>query len=84
MHMLEMRRLGRDPPRGQHRHTPGRAEAEWRARNGHRPGASASPVLAGLRPRGVRDQRIYHIDRGYEALEEKLAQLGAQIRRVPN
>ena len=29
-------------------------------------------------------ERIYHIDRGYEAIEEKLAQLGAQIRRVPN
>ena len=29
-------------------------------------------------------ERIYHIDRGYEALEEKLAQIGAQIRRVPN
>jgi UDP-N-acetylglucosamine 1-carboxyvinyltransferase len=28
--------------------------------------------------------RIYHIDRGYESIEEKLAQLGAQIRRVPN
>ena len=29
-------------------------------------------------------ERIYHIDRGYEAIEEKLAQLGAQIRRVPH
>ena len=29
-------------------------------------------------------ERIYHIDRGYEAIEEKLAQLGAQIKRVPN
>ncbi len=27
--------------------------------------------------------RIYHIDRGYECIEEKLAQLGARIRRVP-
>jgi UDP-N-acetylglucosamine 1-carboxyvinyltransferase len=27
--------------------------------------------------------RIYHIDRGYESIEEKLAQLGAEIRRVP-
>jgi len=27
--------------------------------------------------------RIYHIDRGYECIEEKLAQLGADIRRVP-
>ena len=47
--------------------------------------ASASLVLAGLIAQGRTDiERIYHIDRGYEAIEEKLAQLGAQIRRVPN
>ena len=41
--------------------------------------------LAGLVAEGRTDvERIYHIDRGYEAIEEKLAQLGAQIRRVPN
>ena len=28
-------------------------------------------------------ERIYHIDRGYECIEEKLQQLGARIRRVP-
>ena len=46
--------------------------------------ASASLVLAGLVANGntVVD-RIYHIDRGYEGIEEKLARLGAQIRRVP-
>jgi UDP-N-acetylglucosamine 1-carboxyvinyltransferase len=46
--------------------------------------ASASLVLAGLVAKGetVVD-RIYHIDRGYERIEEKLAQLGADIRRVP-
>ncbi len=45
--------------------------------------ASASLVLAGLVAAGetVVD-RIYHIDRGYECIEEKLAQLGAVIRRV--
>ncbi len=45
--------------------------------------ASASLVLAGLVARGetVVD-RIYHIDRGYECIEEKLGQLGARIRRV--
>jgi len=45
--------------------------------------ASASLVLAGLVAEGetVVD-RIYHIDRGYECIEEKLAQLGVQIRRV--
>ncbi len=46
--------------------------------------ASASLVLAGLVADGetVVD-RIYHIDRGYECIEEKLSQLGARIRRVP-
>ena len=46
--------------------------------------ASASLVLAGLVAEGetVVD-RIYHIDRGYERIEEKLTQLGARIRRVP-
>jgi UDP-N-acetylglucosamine 1-carboxyvinyltransferase len=46
--------------------------------------ASASLVLAGLVAEGdtVVD-RIYHIDRGYEGIEEKLAKLGARIRRVP-
>ncbi|MEW6038112.1 MAG: UDP-N-acetylglucosamine 1-carboxyvinyltransferase [Pseudomonadota bacterium] len=47
--------------------------------------ASASLVLAGLVAEGqTKVDRIYHIDRGYECIEEKLAQLGAEIRRVPN
>jgi UDP-N-acetylglucosamine 1-carboxyvinyltransferase len=46
--------------------------------------ASASLVIAGLIARGTTTvDRIYHIDRGYECIEEKLQQLGAQIRRVP-
>ena len=46
--------------------------------------ASASLVIAGLVAEGVTDvQRIYHIDRGYECIEEKLRQLGASIRRLP-
>ena len=46
--------------------------------------ASASLVLAGLVAEGDTEvQRIYHIDRGYECIEEKLQQLGAKIRRVP-
>ncbi|MDY0022512.1 UDP-N-acetylglucosamine 1-carboxyvinyltransferase [Arenimonas caeni] len=46
--------------------------------------ASASLVLAGLVAKGetVVD-RIYHIDRGYENIEEKLGTLGAKIRRLP-
>jgi UDP-N-acetylglucosamine 1-carboxyvinyltransferase len=47
--------------------------------------ASASLILAGLAAEGetVVD-RIYHIDRGYETIEEKLAQLGANIKRIPS
>jgi UDP-N-acetylglucosamine 1-carboxyvinyltransferase len=47
--------------------------------------ASASLILAGLVADGetVVD-RIYHIDRGYECIEEKLASLGASIRRLPD
>ena len=47
--------------------------------------ASASLVLAGLVAEGeTLVDRIYHIDRGYDHIEEKLAQMGATIRRVPN
>jgi UDP-N-acetylglucosamine 1-carboxyvinyltransferase len=46
--------------------------------------ASASLVLAGLVADGdTIVDRIYHIDRGYEGIEEKLAKLGAHIRRIP-
>jgi len=45
--------------------------------------ASAGLVLAGLMASGETEvDRIYHIDRGYECIEEKLSQLGAKIRRV--
>ncbi len=45
--------------------------------------ASASLVLAGLVAKGETTvDRIYHIDRGYENIEEKLGGLGAKIRRV--
>ena len=86
MHMLEMRRLGAEI----------RLEGNTAIIKGVNTltaapvmatdlRASASLVLAGLVAEGRTDvERIYHIDRGYEAIEEKLAQLGAQIRRVPN
>ena len=45
--------------------------------------ASACLVLAGLVAEGETDiERIYHIDRGYERIEEKFALLGANIQRV--
>ena len=47
--------------------------------------ASASLVLAGLAAGGETTiDRVYHIDRGYECIEEKLGALGARIRRLPN
>ncbi len=47
--------------------------------------ASASLVLAGLVAQGETTvDRIYHIDRGYENIEEKLGGLGARIKRLPN
>jgi len=46
--------------------------------------ASASLVLAGLAAEGdTIIDRIYHIDRGYEGIEEKFRQLGAKIKRIP-
>src|SRR5205085_897063 len=85
MHMLEMRRLGAEIRlegntaiiRGVDKLTAAPVMAtDLRA--------SASLVLAGLVAEGRTEvERIYHIDRGYEAIEEKLAQLGAHIRRVP-
>jgi UDP-N-acetylglucosamine 1-carboxyvinyltransferase len=45
--------------------------------------ASASLVIAGLLAQGeTRIERIYHLDRGYEAIEQKLSKLGARIRRL--
>ena len=45
--------------------------------------ASASLVLAGLVAKGItKVDRIYHIDRGYERIEEKLKLLGAKIDRI--
>jgi UDP-N-acetylglucosamine 1-carboxyvinyltransferase len=45
--------------------------------------ASAALVLAGLKAEGTTEvSRVYHIDRGYEHLDEKLSELGANIERV--
>lgn len=47
--------------------------------------ASASLILAAIAAQGdTIVDRIYHIDRGYECIEEKLSQLGANIQRLPN
>ncbi len=86
MHMLEMRRLGAEIRLEGNTaiiHGVSRLTAAPVMATDLR--ASASLVLAGLVAEGRTEvERIYHIDRGYEAIEEKLAQLGAQIKRVPN
>jgi UDP-N-acetylglucosamine 1-carboxyvinyltransferase len=86
MHMLEMRRLGAEIRlEGNTAIIHGVAKLTAAPVMATDLRASASLVLAGLVAEGRTDvERIYHIDRGYEAIEEKLAQLGAQIRRVPN
>ena len=46
--------------------------------------ASVSLVLAGLAAQGETEiNRVYHLDRGYERLEQKLALVGARVERVP-
>jgi UDP-N-acetylglucosamine 1-carboxyvinyltransferase len=85
MHMLELRRLGADIRIEGHtaiiQGVPQLSGAPVMATDLR---ASASLVLAGLVAQGTTDvQRIYHIDRGYECIEEKLRQLGADIRRLP-
>jgi UDP-N-acetylglucosamine 1-carboxyvinyltransferase len=46
--------------------------------------ASVSLVLAALAAKGRTElNRIYHLDRGYEKLEEKLTAVGAEIERIP-
>ncbi len=85
MHMLEMRRMGAEIRlegntaiiKGVERLTAAPVMAtDLRA--------SASLILAALIAEGRTEiERIYHIDRGYEAIEEKLQQLGAKIRRTP-
>ena len=46
--------------------------------------ASASLILAGLAAQGTTEvSRVYHIDRGYECIEKKLAQLGGHLWRIP-
>jgi len=86
MHVQELQRLGADIRlEGNTAFTQGVARLTGAPVMATDLRASASLVLAGLVARGetVVD-RIYHIDRGYECIEEKLAQLGARIRRVPS
>jgi UDP-N-acetylglucosamine 1-carboxyvinyltransferase len=84
MHALEMQRLGADIEiSGNTAVVRGVARLQGATVMATDLRASASLVIAGLVAEGeTRIDRIYHLDRGYECIEEKLAQLGARIRRV--
>jgi UDP-N-acetylglucosamine 1-carboxyvinyltransferase len=84
MHVQELRRLGADIEIDGHtavvKGVAGLSGATVMATDLR---ASASLVIAGLVADGQTTiDRIYHLDRGYEQMERKLLQLGADIRRV--
>lgn len=84
MHVHELRRMGADIQlKGNTAFCTGREKLTGAPVMATDLRASASLVLAGLMARGhTIVDRIYHIDRGYERIEEKLSQLGAKIRRI--
>jgi UDP-N-acetylglucosamine 1-carboxyvinyltransferase len=84
MHVAEMRRMGADiKVEGSTATVRGTGELKGAPVMATDLRASASLVVAGLAAKGntVID-RVYHIDRGYEGIEEKLKLLGAKIRRI--
>ena len=84
MHVQELKRLGADiEVEGNTAVVKGVAHLDGATVMATDLRASASLVLGGLIARGTTTvERVYHIDRGYERIEEKLAKLGARIRRV--
>ncbi|MEO8037204.1 MAG: UDP-N-acetylglucosamine 1-carboxyvinyltransferase [Betaproteobacteria bacterium] len=84
MHVQELRRLGADiEVEGNTAVIRGVEKLEGATVMATDLRASASLVLAGLVARGATTvDRIYHLDRGYERIEEKLSQLGARVQRV--
>ena len=84
MHALELQRLGADIEiSGNTAVVKGVAQLDGATVMATDLRASASLVIAGLVARGETVvERIYHLDRGYECIEEKLSQLGAGIKRV--
>ncbi len=84
MHASEMMRMGADISiDGRKAIVRGPSELEGTTVIASDLRASASLVLAGLVARGETIiDRVYHIDRGYERIEEKLSAVGASIRRA--
>ena len=85
MHVLELQRMGADVRlEGNTVVTKGSGSLTAAPTMATDLRASASLVLAGLTAAGETEvDRIYHIDRGYETIEEKLSKLGAKIKRIP-
>ncbi|MGA8571427.1 MAG: UDP-N-acetylglucosamine 1-carboxyvinyltransferase [Desulfobaccales bacterium] len=84
MHVSELRRLGADiSVSGSHAIVRGRRQLQGAQVMATDLRASASLVVAGLAASGTTEiLRVYHLDRGYASLVEKLAALGARIKRV--
>jgi UDP-N-acetylglucosamine 1-carboxyvinyltransferase len=84
MHVQELKRLGADiEVEGNTAVVKGVAHLDGATVMATDLRASASLVLAGLVARGTTTvDRVYHLDRGYERIEEKLSRLGARIKRV--
>jgi UDP-N-acetylglucosamine 1-carboxyvinyltransferase len=84
MHALELARMGADiAVNGRRAVVRGKTPLSGAKIQASDLRASASLVLAGLAAEGeTLIDRVYHIDRGYERIEEKLTQVGAQIARI--
>jgi len=85
MHVSELRRLGADiSVSGNHAVVRGRRHLQGAPVMATDLRASASLIVAGLAAQGVTEvHRVYHLDRGYANLVEKLSALGARIKRMP-
>jgi UDP-N-acetylglucosamine 1-carboxyvinyltransferase len=84
MHASELQRLGaRIRVQGHSAHVQGKTQLTGARLIASDLRASASLVLAGLAAEGETwIDRVYHIDRGYEKIEEKLRAVGAEIERI--
>jgi UDP-N-acetylglucosamine 1-carboxyvinyltransferase len=84
LHALELARMGAEiSVRGRRAEVKGRTPLSGANVQASDLRASASLVLAGLAAQGpTLIDRVYHIDRGYQRIEEKLNQVGAKIRRI--
>jgi UDP-N-acetylglucosamine 1-carboxyvinyltransferase len=82
MHVQELARLA-DIKLQRHRHREGRQAARGAQVMATDLRASVSLVIAGLMAEGTTTiNRVYHLDRGFERLEQKLSRCGAEVERI--